>query len=150
VTNLPNGIETLTESNDKAVTAKIQEHVAAMYDRVEEGRPIHMRDPLFREIFANAKKIVMEMKETDKGILVRETSADPYVAALLHEHGKVVSLFLKNGRDELHRNHPLPSRKSSSQHVGETESQSLPQSALPSKDKSTTSANVEAATDPAE
>lgn len=111
VKNLPDGIETLTESDDAEVAAKIQEHVAAMYDRVENERPIHMRDPLFREIFANAKKIQMEMTETEHGILVKETSKDPYVARLLHEHGKVVSLFLKNGHAELPRNHPLPARE---------------------------------------
>lgn len=70
-----------------------------------------MRDPLFREIFANAKKIKMEMKETEHGILVKETSEDAYVAKLLHEHGKVVSLFLKNGHAELPRNHEVPSRE---------------------------------------
>ncbi len=111
VTNLPDGIETLTESDDPAVAAKIQEHVAAMYERVENQQPIHMRDPLFREIFANAKKIKMEMKETEHGILVKETSEDPYVAKLLHEHGKVVSLFLKNGHAELPRNHEVPARE---------------------------------------
>lgn len=110
VTNLADGIETLTESDDPDVAAKIQEHVAAMYERVENQRPIHMRDPLFREIFANATKIRMEMQETEHGILVKETSDDPYVARLLHEHGKVVSLFLKNGRAELPRNHEVPPR----------------------------------------
>jgi hypothetical protein len=111
VTNLPDGIETLTESDNPEVAAKIQEHVAAMYERVENQQPIHMRDPLFREIFANAKKIKMEMKETEHGILVKETSEDPYVAKLLHEHGKVVSLFLKNGHAELPRNHEVPARE---------------------------------------
>lgn len=111
VTNLPDGIETLTESDNPEVAGKIQEHVAAMYERVENQQPIHMRDPLFREIFANAKKIKMEMKETEHGILVKETSEDPYVARLLHEHGKVVSLFLKNGRAELPRNHEVPARE---------------------------------------
>ena len=116
VTNLTDGIETLTESDSPEVAAKIQEHVAAMYERVENQQPIHMRDPLFREIFANAKKIKMEMKETEHGILVKETSADPYVAKLLHEHGKVVSLFLKNGHAELPRNHEVPAREAA---VGE-------------------------------
>ena len=115
VTNLLDGIETLTESDNPEVAAKIQEHVAAMYERVENQQPIHMRDPLFREIFANAKKIRMEMKETEHGILVKETSEDPYVARLLHEHGKVVSLFLKNGHAELPRNHEVPAREAAAE-----------------------------------
>jgi hypothetical protein len=111
ITNLPNGIETVTESDDPDVTVKIQEHVASMYDRVEKVNPIHMRDPLFRELFRNAKKIEMEMKDTEKGIWVRETSDDPYVASLLQEHAKTVSLFIKNGRSELPKNHALPARE---------------------------------------
>lgn len=38
VKNLPNGVETLTESDDIRVAAKIQEHVAAMHERVQTGR----------------------------------------------------------------------------------------------------------------
>ncbi|MCO6458321.1 MAG: hypothetical protein J5I93_23690, partial [Pirellulaceae bacterium] len=108
IKNLPDGIETVTESDKPEVAAKIQEHVAGMYERVEHGRPIHMRDPLFRAIFANAKKIKIETKETDHGIWVRETSSDPLVARLLQEHAKVVSLFIQNGFTELHRNHAVP------------------------------------------
>ena len=115
VTDLPNGIETVTESDQADVATKIQEHVAAMYERVENVNPIHMRDPLFREIFAHAEKISMEMTETDKGVRVKETSDDPYVARLLQAHARVVSLFIKNGRPELHRNHELPPRDASAQ-----------------------------------
>ncbi|MCA9083297.1 MAG: DsrE family protein [Planctomycetaceae bacterium] len=110
VTNLPNGIETLTESKDSEVAGKIREHVAAMYDRVENGKGIHMRDPLFREIFTHAAKIKMELKDTERGVLVRETSDDPYVAKLLQEHAKTVNLFIKNGFSEMPKNHPLPPR----------------------------------------
>jgi hypothetical protein len=111
VTDLPNGIETVTESDNSEVAGKIQEHVAAMYERLENGNPIHMRDPLFREIFANAKKISMEMTETEQGIRVKETSDDPYVVKLLQAHAQVVSLFLKNGHAELPRNHEVPPRE---------------------------------------
>ncbi|MCA9137494.1 MAG: hypothetical protein KDB00_12065 [Planctomycetales bacterium] len=110
VKNLPNGIETTTESPDKAVAERIQKHVEAMYARVENVNPIRMRDPLFREIFANAKKIKMQVKHTDQGVLVTETSDDPYVAKLLQEHAKVVSKFIKNGYAELPKNHAAPKR----------------------------------------
>lgn len=33
-------------------------------------KPIHMRDPLFRELFANADKIVMRSEATEKGVKV--------------------------------------------------------------------------------
>ncbi|WP_182865198.1 hypothetical protein [Stieleria mannarensis] len=108
VKNLPDGIETLTESDDKDVAARIQKHVESMYDRMENVNPIRMRDPLFREIFANAKKITMDVEHTEQGVLVRETSKDPYVVKLLQEHAKVVSLFIKNGYSELPKNHAPP------------------------------------------
>ncbi|MDV6030034.1 MAG: hypothetical protein F9B45_07985 [Phycisphaera sp. RhM] len=110
VKNLPNGIETLTESDDEDVAARIQKHVESMYDRMENLNPIRMRDPLFREIFSNANKIKMEVEHTEQGVLVRETSEDAYVAKLLQEHAKVVSLFIKNGYSELPKNHAPPKR----------------------------------------
>ena len=109
IKNLENGVETLTESDDAKVAAKIQQHVAAMYSRVEDIRPIHMRDPLFREIFRNAEKIDLQHEKTDKGVRVVETSDDPYVAKLIQEHAKVVSQFIKNGHAELRKNHTPPS-----------------------------------------
>jgi hypothetical protein len=108
VVNLKDGIETVTESDNAEVAGKIQEHVESMYDRVENGNPIRMRDPLFREIFANADKITMTVEHTEKGVRVRETSKDAYVVKLLQEHAKVVDLFIKNGHAELPRNHKLP------------------------------------------
>jgi len=64
-----------------------------MSARVKEQRPIHMRDPLFREVFAHADKIVMRHENTPKGVKVVETSGDPYVAKLIQAHAEVVSLF---------------------------------------------------------
>ena len=110
VTELPDGVDTLTESDDPEVAAKIREHVAAMYRRLEEGRPIHRRDPLFAEIFDHADAIEMTMTKTDLGLRVVETSSDPYVAKLIQSHAHVVSKFLENGRMEMRKNHPLPER----------------------------------------
>ena len=111
VANLPNGVETLTESANPKVTEKLQVHVASMYQRVEGKRPIHARDPLFAEIFRHAEKITMKLDKTEKGVKVTETSNDPYVAKLIQAHAQVVNLFIKNGRSEMMKNHPLPVRK---------------------------------------
>lgn len=110
VTNLENGIETVTESDDPEVAAKIQEHVASMYQRVEKGRPIHRRDPLFAVLFDHADGISMEVEKTEKGVHVVETAEDPYVAKLIQAHANVVSLFVKNGHREVRRNHEVPER----------------------------------------
>lgn len=112
VKNLPNGVETLTETDDAELRGVLVEHVTAMYARVDEKRPIHLRDPLFAEVFAHADQIDMKFEETEKGVKVTETSDDPYVARLIQKHAEVVSLFLKNGHAEVRRNHSLPERNS--------------------------------------
>ena len=108
VTKTDNGVETVTESDDPEVAATIQQHVESMHKRIEEGRPIHMRDPLFAAVFANAQKITMKVEPTKKGVRVTETSTDPYVAKLIQAHAEVVNLFVANGFVEVPTNHAVP------------------------------------------
>lgn len=112
ITPRPDGVETITESADPQIAAKIREHVASMEKRIKERRPIHARDPLFAEIFRNAGKVTMKTENTPMGIKVFETSDDPYVAKLVQAHAEVVSLFLKNGHAEMRKDHALPRRES--------------------------------------
>lgn len=108
VTHKPNGVETLTESDDPTVALAIQGHVEAMYGRVKNGPPIRMRDPLFAAVFRNARKIAMKVEKTDKGVRVVETSEDPYAVLLIQAHAAVVSRFLENGYPEVQANHEPP------------------------------------------
>jgi hypothetical protein len=110
VTMRDDGIETVTESDDPAVAAKIQAHVASMYSCVKEARPIHMRDPLFRAVFEHASQIAFVHERTSNGIKVVETSTDPYVVKLIQAHAEVLNLFIKNGRAEMMKNHEVPVR----------------------------------------
>ena len=110
VTKTANGVETVTESDDPEVAATIQRHVESMHKRIQEGRPIHMRDPLFAGVFANAPKIAMKVQPTKKGVRVTETSTDPYVAKLIQAHAEVVNLFVANGFAEAPTNHAVPRR----------------------------------------
>jgi hypothetical protein len=82
-----------------------------MHKRLKEGRPIHMRDPLFREIFRNADKIKMTIAKTKKGVKVSETSEDPYVVKLIQAHAVVLDQFLAKGHEEVRKNHSVPPRK---------------------------------------
>lgn len=107
VVDLPNGVETLTETDNVMLRKILMIHVKSMKKRVEDGRGFHLRDPLFHELFRHAAKIRMELWETPAGIHVRETSDDPYVVKLIQRHAEVVSLFLKNGPTEARRNHTL-------------------------------------------
>ncbi|MGE3276875.1 MAG: hypothetical protein AB7O67_17320 [Vicinamibacterales bacterium] len=108
VTRLDNGIDTLTESDVPDVAAKIKAHVGAMYTRMKDGRPIHQRDPLFREVFRVADRITVTMTPTEKGIRVVETSDDPEVVKVLYAHADTVDAFIANGRSEMMKDHPLP------------------------------------------
>ncbi len=105
VTLLPNGIDTLTESDKPEIATKIKAHVSAMYARLKDGRPIHQRDPLFVELFEHADQIDANITYTDKGLRVIETSTDPAVATLLHKHAATVDGFIKNGMPEMMKNH---------------------------------------------
>jgi hypothetical protein len=104
------GVETVTESMNPEVTRLLQTHVASMLARVKEGRPIHLRDPLFAELFRYADRIDARHELTAGGVRVVETSKDAYVVKLLHAHAEVVSAFLANGRSEMMKNHPVPPR----------------------------------------
>jgi hypothetical protein len=108
VTELANGVQTVTESNDPKVAAKIKEHVQWMQYRVEESHPIRLRDPLFAELFQHTDKIEMERVETERGVRVTETSDDPYVAKLIQAHAKTVSGFVERGFQEAMKNHAVP------------------------------------------
>lgn len=110
VTELENGVKTLTESTDPIVAKKLQEHVASMYQRVEDGRPLRMWDEMYREIFQHTDKIKMELENTDGGISVIETSDDEYVVKLIKAHAKVVSGFAERGFNEARLNHEPPKK----------------------------------------
>ena len=108
VTRLENGVDTITESDDPAVATKIQEHVASMHTRVKNGRGLRFWDELFVALFKDYDKIVMVVENTAKGVRVKETSDNRQVATLIQAHADVVSLFVKHGFDEAHKNHPVP------------------------------------------
>ncbi len=109
VRNLPNGVETVTETDDDALRTVLVEHVLSMSRRVEDVRPIRMRDPLFRALFGRADQIDMRVEKTKQGVRVTETSTDPFAVQLIQAHARVVSLFIKSGYREVRKNHPVPS-----------------------------------------
>ncbi len=108
VKRLDNGVETLTESENKEVATKIQEHVASMHERVKEGRGLRFWDELFVAIFEKYKQIRMTVEKTEKGVKVVETSDDKAVVLLIQAHADVVSQFVAHGFDEAQKNHPVP------------------------------------------
>jgi predicted methyltransferase len=108
VTHTEKGVETLTESDQPEVAEKIQEHVAAMHKRVEEGRGLRHWDDLFVAIFQRHANIKLSVENTEHGVRVVETSEDPIAVALIQAHADVVSKFVARGFDEARQNHPVP------------------------------------------
>ena len=104
VTNLPNGIRTVTESDDPEVAATLKEHVATMIQRVGDGRNpnLPIQSPALNAIYANRDKIRTEIEETSKGAVVVQTSDDAATVAALQKHAGEVSDFAREGMPALH------------------------------------------------
>jgi hypothetical protein len=108
VVKITNGVETITESSDPKVAARIVKHAYEMKERLEKNEPIHMWDPLFAELFANATKIRMEITKTARGVKVLEQSDDMATVKLIQAHADVVTRFLEKGMSEMHERHEIP------------------------------------------
>ena len=111
VTKLDDGVETVTESDNPDVAAKIQEHVSAMHKRVREGNGLRFWDDLFAAVFDKHASIEMKVEKTEKGVKVTETSQDADAVPLIQAHADVVSLFVKHGFAEARREHAAPKTK---------------------------------------
>ncbi len=99
VTNLPNGIRTVTESDDSALAAQIKTHVADMGKRVgagdDPGLPIESE--ALHAIFRDKDKIRTSYETTAKGIAVVQTSDDPNTVAALQTHAGEVTDLVQGG-----------------------------------------------------
>lgn len=104
VTNLPDGIRTVTESDDPEVAATIKKHVAEMGKRVEEGRDpgLPIESPALHSIFRNKDKIKTAYETTGKGIIVVQTSVDASAVKALQEHAAEVTDLAQRGMVAAH------------------------------------------------
>jgi hypothetical protein len=113
VTNLPDGIRTVTESDDPQIAQLIKDHVASMGQRVSAGKMlgVPIESPAVHAIYANKDKINTTLEPGAKGIVVTQTSSDPKIVALLQEHAVEVSDLVRGGMAAMHtammRNHGM-------------------------------------------
>lgn len=103
VTHLPDGIKTVTESDDPNVAQSIKAHVASMAGRLNDGREFNIFSTTLPVIFDNAKNIKSVVEMTDKGAIVTRTSADAKVAAALQAHAGEVTELVQEGPTAFHR-----------------------------------------------
>lgn len=104
VTNLPDGIRTVTESDDSRIAEVIKKHVAEMGKRVEEGRDpgLPVESPALHSIFRNKDKITSAYEVTGKGIVVVQTSTDASTVKALQDHAAEVSDLARRGMVAMH------------------------------------------------
>ena len=104
VTNLPNGIKTVTESDDPQVAQAIQTHVASMVQRLNDGKEFNLFSKTIPVLFDNRDKIKTAVETTAKGSAVTQTSGDAKVVAALQEHATEVDELVREGMVAMMRN----------------------------------------------
>lgn len=99
VTNLPDGIRTVTESDDSRIAQFIKEHVASMGERVNTQRDpgLPIESEALRAIFRNKDKIKTTVETTEKGVIVIQTSSNQETVAVLQQHASEVSDLVRDG-----------------------------------------------------
>jgi hypothetical protein len=97
VTNLPDGIRTVTESDDPGVARAIKAHVASMETRLTGGKIFNLFSPTLPVLFENKDKIRTAVETTERGSTVTQTSADPAVVVALQTHALEVSELARDG-----------------------------------------------------
>ena len=104
VTNLPDGIRTVTELDDPQVAATIKKHVAEMGKRVEEGRDpgLPIESAALHSIFRDKDKIKTAYEMTEKGIIVVQTSTDATAVKALQDHAAEVTDLAQRGMVAAH------------------------------------------------
>jgi len=104
VTNLPNGIRTVTQSDDQEIAALLKSHVNDMMKRVgagdDPGLPIE--SDALHSIFRDKDKIRTSVESTANGVVVVQTSDDPKAVAELQEHAAQVTDFAQEGMAAIH------------------------------------------------
>lgn len=103
VTNLPDGIRTVTESDDPQIAKLIQEHVASMNQRVNSSSDPGFPDesPALKLILRNGDKVQTTVELTAKGAVAMRKSKDPEVVAALQSHALEVSDLVNRGMEAM-------------------------------------------------
>ena len=104
VTNLPNGIRTVTRSSNEDVMVVLVSHIVGMVDRVRrsDDPQIFIQSPTLDILFANGAEMQSQIEVTEEGIVVVRTSTDPDVVAALLIHAAEVSDMADRGMQAVH------------------------------------------------
>jgi len=101
---LPNGIQTITETDDETLRAALVNHVSMMLTRIEDGRNPHVmiQSPTLDQLCAVHDKVNTPTEMTARGTAVVQTSNDTAVVAALQTHAAEVSDMAARGMEAVH------------------------------------------------
>ena len=104
VTNLPNGIRTVTTSSDSALARLLRDHVLTMADRIGRGDDpgLPMESEALRALFVGRDKIRTVTETTTDGIVIEQTSSDSSIVAALQQHAAEVTDLVRRGMPAMH------------------------------------------------
>lgn len=106
------GISSTTWSENEEVSAWIKQHVAEMSALLESSGRIRQWDDLFVKVFDMRDSHTMEYHERDDGlgVVVEQYGINKCAIGLVQAHAKVVSAFIREGYEEVHKNHDVPAK----------------------------------------
>ncbi len=104
VTNLPDGIRSVTLSDNAKVMETLVRHVTDMIARVEAGDDpkVFIQSPTLDIFFERYDALTTQIDVTDEGVVVTQTSDDPELVAALHTHAAEVSAMAEQGMHAVH------------------------------------------------
>jgi hypothetical protein len=104
VTNLPDGVRVVLESDDTAVARLIHDHAAAMETLLDgnAGAGAAMHSEAVRTILSDRASIEGTIEHTDRGVTVVQKSKNPATAAALQQHAAELSRLLAGGMEAMH------------------------------------------------
>jgi hypothetical protein len=104
VTELPNGVRAVTESDDPETAGLIQAHVSEMYQRLDQNDIFPY--PMSRSVpamFAHSTNYRRKFEAIPNGVTVTETADDPAMVAVIREHAREISGFVRDGMPAMMR-----------------------------------------------
>lgn len=104
VTVLPNGVRTVTESDDSSMVAQLQAHVATTGVLMARSQDLNVppASPTLRQLLARGATVTRVVEHTPKGVIVTETSTDSTSVALLQAHAAEVTELVNRGMAAMH------------------------------------------------
>jgi hypothetical protein len=104
VENLPNGISSITKTQNAYLRDAVVRHVVGMVVRLEEKKDpkIIIQSPTLDILFKGSHAIKTEINMTDLGVEVVQTSADLNLVKALQKHAAKVTDMAERGMRSVH------------------------------------------------